>query len=143
MGFRFRKRIKIAPGVSINLTSKGVSSGSVGGKGVTLNVGKDGTKATTSIPGTGISYSQRLSAPSHTGAVETVEERASTSASQDTGAEVEECGRRVGLALGVGILLLPYIFSWVLLQKGYSQTARVISFLWLGCFVLSYLGGHR
>jgi len=61
MGFRFRKKIKIAPGVSINVTQKGVSSASIGGKGVTLNVGAKGTKLTTSIPNTGISYSQSLS----------------------------------------------------------------------------------
>jgi hypothetical protein len=53
MGFRFRKRIRIAPGIRINL-NKRIPSLSVGGDGLTMNVGKRGTKATVGLPGTGI-----------------------------------------------------------------------------------------
>ena len=64
MGFRFRKRIKIIPGLWFNLSKSGIST-SVGGKGLTVNI-KDGhTKTTASIPGTGISYSE-TSTSSHT-----------------------------------------------------------------------------
>ncbi len=56
MGFRFRKRIKIAPGISLNLSKSGVST-SLGGKGLTVNVGRGKTRTTAGIPGTGISYS--------------------------------------------------------------------------------------
>ena len=64
MAIKFRKKIKIAPGIKINVTSKGVSSVSIGGKGATLNVGgKNGAKLTTSISGTGISHTQSLSSP--------------------------------------------------------------------------------
>jgi hypothetical protein len=61
MGFRFRKSIKIFPGLKINISKKGVSSVSVGGHGATLNVGKNGVKTTVGIPGTGISYSENIS----------------------------------------------------------------------------------
>ncbi|TCB79332.1 DUF4236 domain-containing protein [Acinetobacter sp. ANC 3781] len=57
MGFNFRKSFKIAPGVRLNVTKKGVSSVSVGGKGARVNIGKKGTKSTISAPGTGFSYS--------------------------------------------------------------------------------------
>lgn len=57
MKLRLRKRIKIAPGVYVNISSKGVSSVSVGGNGTTVNVGQRGVTATQSIPGTGISVS--------------------------------------------------------------------------------------
>jgi Protein of unknown function (DUF4236)/Excalibur calcium-binding domain len=57
MGFRFRKSIKVAPGVRLNLTGKGLSSVSIGRKGARLNVGKKGVKGTIGIPGTGIHYS--------------------------------------------------------------------------------------
>lgn len=57
---KFRKSIKIAPGVKLNVTHKGVSSASIGGRGATLNVGKKGTKATVGIPGTGISHTETL-----------------------------------------------------------------------------------
>lgn len=39
MGFRFRKRIRIAPGLAINISKSGVST-SIGGKGSTINIGK-------------------------------------------------------------------------------------------------------
>ena len=56
MGLRFRKRIKVIPGVYINLGKKGVNSVSVGGNGLTANVNKNGTKTTVGLPGTGLSY---------------------------------------------------------------------------------------
>jgi hypothetical protein len=39
--------------------------------------------------------------------------------------------RRVSIVLGVGILLLPLMFSWFTLRHGYSARARIITFLWL------------
>jgi Protein of unknown function (DUF4236) len=56
MGFRFRKSIKILPGVRLNVGKKGINSVSVGGHGATTNIGRHGTHTTYSIPGTGISY---------------------------------------------------------------------------------------
>jgi hypothetical protein len=64
MGFRFRKTIKLFPGLKINLSKSGVST-SIGGPGTTLNISNHGTRGTVSIPGTGISYSENLSHPSH------------------------------------------------------------------------------
>ncbi|MGD8113133.1 DUF4236 domain-containing protein [Vibrio sp. TRT 17S01] len=60
MGFKFRKRIKIAPGLHVNLSKSGVST-SIGKPGATVNIGKKGVKATVGIPGSGLSYSQSLS----------------------------------------------------------------------------------
>lgn len=61
MGFRLRKSIKIAPGIKVNVGKKSTGI-SVGGKygGVSVN-SKSGVHARTSIPGTGISYSSKLS----------------------------------------------------------------------------------
>ncbi|MDE9447203.1 DUF4236 domain-containing protein [Xenorhabdus bovienii] len=59
MGLKFRKRIKIAPGIYINISNSGVST-SIGGKGATINIGKKGAKATLGVPGTGLSYSTKL-----------------------------------------------------------------------------------
>ena len=56
MGFRFRKSIKILPGIRLNVGKKDINSVSVGGHGATTNIGKHGTHTTYSIPGTGISY---------------------------------------------------------------------------------------
>jgi hypothetical protein len=60
MGLRFRKTIKLFPGVKLNLSKSGIST-SIVGRGATINVGKHGTKATIGIPGTGISYTENLS----------------------------------------------------------------------------------
>ena len=43
MGFRFQKRIKIAPGVRLNISKKGLSSVTVGRNGANVTVGRNGT----------------------------------------------------------------------------------------------------
>lgn len=63
MGFRFRKSIKIAKGIKINIGKKGISSVSVGGKGASVNIGKKGVYGNVSAPGTGLSYRGRLDSP--------------------------------------------------------------------------------
>ena len=56
MGFRFRKSIKIAPGVRVNIGKKSTSI-SFGGKGARYTVSSTGRKtASMGIPGTGLSY---------------------------------------------------------------------------------------
>ncbi|MFA6058607.1 MAG: hypothetical protein WC756_10450 [Taibaiella sp.] len=46
-----------------------------------------------------------------------------------------QCGeyvkRNMSFSLSIGILLLPMIFSWFTLRKGYSTFARIITFSWL------------
>lgn len=56
MGFRFQKRIRILPGLRINLSKSGVSA-SAGRPGLTLNVRDDTVKTTVGLPGSGLSYS--------------------------------------------------------------------------------------
>lgn len=60
MGVRFRKSIKIAPGVKVNLGKKSVGV-SVGGKygGVSVN-SRTGVRTRVSAPGTGLSYSSKI-----------------------------------------------------------------------------------
>jgi hypothetical protein len=53
--FRFRRRIKIAPGVYWNIGKKG-SALSFGGRGLTHTIGPKGSRTTIGIPGTGVSY---------------------------------------------------------------------------------------
>jgi tetratricopeptide (TPR) repeat protein len=55
MGFRFYKRIKIAPGISMNLSKSGPSF-SFGPRGMKYTVGPKGVRQTFGIPGTGIYY---------------------------------------------------------------------------------------
>ena len=62
MGLRFRKSIKVAPGVKVNFGKKS-SSVSIGTKGARYTVSSTGKKTTTvGIPGTGISHVSTSSA---------------------------------------------------------------------------------
>ena len=56
MGFRFRKSVKILPGVRLNFGKKGFTSTTIGGKFFKTNVSNRGVKHTFSAPGTGVSY---------------------------------------------------------------------------------------
>jgi hypothetical protein len=60
MGFRFRKSVKLFPGVRLNISKGGLST-SIGGRGATFNLSKRGVRGTAGIPGSGLSYSTMLS----------------------------------------------------------------------------------
>lgn len=60
MGFRFRKSVKIAPGVKVNFGKKGASV-TVGNKYARTTIGKGRRTNSVSLPGTGISYSTQTS----------------------------------------------------------------------------------
>lgn len=62
MGFRFRKSIKILPGVRLNFSKSGVST-SIGGPGATVNISSKGTRTTVGLPGTGIGYTKTQGKP--------------------------------------------------------------------------------
>ena len=63
MGWRFRKSIKILPGVKVNIGKEGFSSVSIGTRGAHITMGKNGTNLSAGIPGTGLSYTTRLDQP--------------------------------------------------------------------------------
>ena len=53
MGWRFRKRIKILPGINLNISKSGMSF-NVGVKGANVTFGPNGTYVNTGVPGTGL-----------------------------------------------------------------------------------------
>lgn len=63
MALRFRKSVKLMPGLRINLSAKGASL-TMGPRGSSFNLGKRGLRYTASLPGTGISYQTTLIDPS-------------------------------------------------------------------------------
>lgn len=62
MGFRFQKRITLLPGVRMNLSKSGASL-SVGPRGASVTMGKRGVYGNVGIPGSGLSYRERLDRP--------------------------------------------------------------------------------
>ena len=61
MPFRFRRSIRFAPGVRLNIGKKGISA-TIGPRGAHVTVGKSGTRATVSTPIPGVSYTETLPA---------------------------------------------------------------------------------
>lgn len=130
MGLRFRKSIKIAPGVKLNLGKKSAGI-SIGGKysGVSVN-SKTGVRVRASAPGTGLSYSAKLdtAAPSQSGKASTDPTGIPEQMDMESGEFSENTGRRspsgggfkkllrwiLALFMVVGALLYMPSFSSIL-----------------------------
>ncbi len=59
MGFRFQKRVRILPGVTLNFSKSGVST-SFGVRGARITKGHGKTRVTVGLPGSGLSYTQQV-----------------------------------------------------------------------------------
>src|SRR6266478_3584408 len=53
--FRFRRSVKILPGIRLNIGKRGVST-SIGVREAHVTIGKTGTRTTVGLPGSGLSY---------------------------------------------------------------------------------------
>ena len=62
MGWRYRKRIKILPGIHINISKSGIST-NVGVKGASVTFGPKGTYVNAGLPGTGLYRRDKVSIP--------------------------------------------------------------------------------
>jgi len=60
MAFRLFRRIKIAPGITLNLSKSGLSA-SAGVRGAHVTLGPRGVRRTVGIPGSGIYYTENSS----------------------------------------------------------------------------------
>jgi hypothetical protein len=60
MGLRFRKTVKMLPGVRLNISRSGTGL-SIGKPRSSVSIGKRGVQATVGIPGRGVSYSEQIS----------------------------------------------------------------------------------
>jgi hypothetical protein len=100
MGFRFQKRLKVLPGVTLNLSKKGVST-SLGARGARVTYGHGQKRTTVGLPGTGISHTQIQS--TKTSATQASEEK--NTDSDDTKNLV------VGIAFVVGLFGIAGLIS--------------------------------
>ena len=60
MGWKFQKRIRLLPGITLNLSRKGVST-SIGTRGARVTLGHGKRRTTLGIPGSGISHTEVVS----------------------------------------------------------------------------------
>lgn len=126
MGLRFRKSVKIIPGVRVNFSTRGTSL-SVGKRGLTTNISRRGVRSTIGIPGSGISYTTRTARWNNRRSIANLpNQQFINNASY----------RQVSFLLGLGIFFMPYIFAWFTLRQGYSSQARLVSFFWLAIIIL-------
>lgn len=109
MGLRFRKSIRLLPGVRLNLSKSGPSSISVGGKGLTYNLGKKGARGTAGLPGTGLSYSHYD---------RYAEGKPETHIDQETGEITEQPAQDAGLARFVVPVCIALIVGAIYFLRG-------------------------
>ena len=57
MALRWRKRVRIAPGLYLNLSHRGISA-TAGVRGASVTVGRRGVSQNLGVPGTGLSWNQ-------------------------------------------------------------------------------------
>ena len=132
---RFRKSIKLAPGIKINLSKSGIST-TFGAKGASVNVGKNGIYANTGIPGTGIYDRKRLDSGAQDKAgIESGESAEGESIENEGGAGAAAAGP---LAIFGGFLILGgivFLFGYLVMDsfwlKKVIAAAIVISGLFL------------
>ncbi len=55
MGLRFRRTVRVLPGMHLNLSQRGLST-TLGAAGLSMNLGRHGVRPNVGLPGTGISY---------------------------------------------------------------------------------------
>lgn len=98
MALRFRRTMKIAPGVRLNLSKSGVSA-RIGLSGAGVTVGRSGTTVSGGIPGTGLSVSEKIKPRTR----------------QQTSKVIEqETPQKLGFVGWLGLIMLAIGFIWCL-----------------------------
>lgn len=70
---KYRKRVKLLPGVNLNISKSGIST-TIGVKGASVNIGKKGTYLNTGIPGTGLYSRKKISNSKTTSSKKNIDE---------------------------------------------------------------------
>ena len=112
MAWNFRRRKKIAPGVYINMSKKGIST-TIGPKGASMTFGPNGTYLNTSIPGTGMYNRRKISGNSI---------KNNTSTSYNIKQLNENVDNKIGCLVAMKILIYVVIGAIILsliISEGY------------------------
>lgn len=139
MGFRFRKSVKIAPGVRLNLNRKSASI-SLGGKGAHYTVSSTGRKtATVGLPGTGISYSVTES----TGKSSSRTKSGGTHSSENGGGKKNKGGC---LMILLALMFWPFALSYWIWKTDKFQASKkiraaIIAAFWIVMFCIGAFSG--
>jgi|LakMenE01Jun11ns_1017448.scaffolds.fasta_scaffold9866552_1 hypothetical protein len=115
MALRFRKSMKIMPGVRLSLSKGGVST-SLGTTGARMTLGSDGkVRGTVGIPGSGLSNTEVLGKSKSKKSVKTNEtvEKTEKIIMTETGAELPSLDNMPNYNLIGGVILPYFIFYFI------------------------------
>jgi hypothetical protein len=104
---RFRKTIKIAPGVKLNLSKSGLST-TIGGRGLSVNTGAKDACLNTGIPETGISNRTKIMGGSET-SKEQYKENDPLKPRTEAERKTERSVARVLMIAGVVLLIINFL----------------------------------
>ena len=142
MGFRFFKRIRLAPGITMNLSKSGASV-SLGPRGAKFTLGRRGARGTIGLPGTGMYYTttsswahkgKKASSPhaptppafgSHPGPTVPVSADARASETSDSKTHSQRSGATLLWVLGIIVVILV----WHGLAGRHNQDTSMVRFL--------------
>ena len=111
VGFRFQRRIKILPGLAINISKSGVGF-SAGGRGFHAGIDAKGRRYTSaSLPGTGISWRQYQKAKPHHALPPHVAPRIGPAEDHELSPRggASRVAKNVALAITITILLVIFV----------------------------------
>jgi hypothetical protein len=102
MALRFRRTVKLAPGVRLNITKLGISA-RMGPKGLGVTVGTSGTTVSAGIPGSGLHVSKKVN-----------KRELSGSGLQDDSTQPKESSLRLGRFSWVIAILVVFGLLWLI-----------------------------
>lgn len=140
MGLRFRKSIKIAPGLKINLNKNSISA-TVGTKGAHYTVNSKGKRtASVGIPGTGISYTQTTGGKSKGSSEEADTPNNSYTYSQPNNTEPhndKKWYQKTGWIIAWLILFFPVGLFLMWKYSDWKKAVKVIVTALFACFTIA------
>lgn len=108
MGFRFRKSIKIIPGIKLNINKKSTSL-TIGTRGAHYTINSTGSETTSvGLPGTGLSYTTRSKSKSH----ELVREVPSLSEKIEKKCIIYKKVAHIFLFFAIVFAIMSFFFLW-------------------------------
>ncbi len=124
MAFRFRKSVKLAPGIRMNFSGSGLSW-TVGPRGASIGIGKRGTYLNSGIPGTGFSSRQRLGGGGSAAGRSSARSTPRQTMQMEVTVSVSDEDGTITFKDGNGNVLSPEIVAQVKKQKGDAVRALI------------------
>lgn len=143
MGLRFRKSIKLAPGVKLNLNKKSTSV-TFGGKGLHHTISSTGKKTTSvGVPGTGISYSKTTGGESNKSSTHGVSHnRASSFEPPQKNKDDKKWYEKTGWIIFFLIIFFP-VGLFLMWKSEWKKVPKIIVSALYGIALIAYISSPK